>query len=255
MSQFTKLLRKINTNLSLPQPEKSRILLELAADMRDLFELHIKKGMSEDEAIKVVEEKYDFSDEALAELIDVHESLFKKLLNKLSEQAQNKWEKIILLVALHVTMILAGKVITTREFFLNSSYFIIPLLGITFISFIVSLTKIYSLFIKKDHTIKKLRKGLPLILFFGGMSLFVGVTGYFVELLRIGNVGMFLETKLFHLIIIDDNFDNVIEWFMKSSSLIMTGLLAAIVSSAFWFILYNKVIKIEQAEAAILLED
>lgn len=76
MSRFTSLLKRIDDRLKFPQPTKSRILLEIAADLEDLHLLYLERGLGEEEAAQLAEEKFDFSDKALQEFTHVHQTLF-----------------------------------------------------------------------------------------------------------------------------------------------------------------------------------
>jgi len=255
MNRFTPLLRKINKRLTLPQPEKSRILLELAADMKDMFEFQIDKGKSEENAMELIKEKFDFSEEALKELVNVHESFFRRLLNRLSDQAQSRWERIILLIILISITIISGTIISTKEFFLRSSYFIIPLSGVAIAIILVSLIKFYSLFIKKEHDIRTLHTKLPMILFLGGTGLLIGIAGNFVELYLAGTEGFLLETNLYFFLSMVTDYNPIINWFFKSSTLMMSCLLITILSAVLWYLLYNKIKRIELAQAVLLLNE
>ena len=73
MKKFTLFLKSINERLSLPQPLKSQILLEVAGDLEDVYEFYKNKGLNEQEAMQKAEEKLDLTDEALSELIRVHQ--------------------------------------------------------------------------------------------------------------------------------------------------------------------------------------
>ena len=49
---FVSLLKKINNKLDLPQNTKSKIILEIAADLEDLSNYYLTQGLSENEAKK-----------------------------------------------------------------------------------------------------------------------------------------------------------------------------------------------------------
>jgi hypothetical protein len=85
MSRFTDLLRRTNDRLDLPQPVKSRILLKIASDLDDMYRHFIGQGIAGNEAVRRVEEKFELSDNALRELVQVHESPFRKFLSRFSE--------------------------------------------------------------------------------------------------------------------------------------------------------------------------
>jgi biopolymer transport protein ExbB/TolQ len=54
MRRFTEILRGAAERLDLPQPTKSNVLLELAADLEDLFLHYRSQGQDEEEAIRMV---------------------------------------------------------------------------------------------------------------------------------------------------------------------------------------------------------
>ena len=58
MTRFAPLLKSINDRLDLPQPTKSRIILEIAADLEDLYQFYQNQGMNESEAAQKAEEKF-----------------------------------------------------------------------------------------------------------------------------------------------------------------------------------------------------
>jgi len=59
MTQFTPILKRINERLDLPQPTKSRIILEIASDLEDTFRFYLQKGLDEQESFQKAEEKFD----------------------------------------------------------------------------------------------------------------------------------------------------------------------------------------------------
>ena len=96
MKKFAPLLQSINKNLDLPQPEKSRILLEIGGDMNDMYDLLISQGSNEEQAEQKVKEKFEMTKKSLSELVDVHQTGFRRWMDKLSAQAQSRWERVIL---------------------------------------------------------------------------------------------------------------------------------------------------------------
>jgi len=260
MKQFTPLLENINRKLNLPQPTKSRIILEIASDLEDLYNYYITQGLNSKDAIKKAEEKFDLTDEALNELVTIHQTIFRKFLDKITEQTQSQWERIILLLVFIIIVSLSAKTFISTPFFLHASKFVWPILGIFFSVIILSLPKFYNIFLKKDHQLAKLRQGLNSILFLGVINLSIGLFGYLKELYSAGVSGMFFISYLGFLVNwyvpgSDQNMMNITQWMIKSSSLAMFCILVTIFTSAIWFLLLNKIVKIEQAETIYLLNE
>lgn len=259
MNSFAPLLKRINKKLNLPQPTKSKIVLEISADLDDLFHFYITKGLTENEAMKRAAEKFDVSDEAIAQLVQIHETGFRKFIYKLTEQGQTRWERVALFITLLLIIASSVHTISVTQYFHNASLFIWPILAIAFMAIVLGLIKFYSLYIKKDHNIKKLRSGLPFILFLAGLSPFVGACGYFMEIYSTGGYtilpGITFLIGVFSLSDSSHGLIPVIDSLTRSSFIAMTSLLVTILVSLIWFVLMNKVLKIERVESEFLLAE
>ena len=98
MEYFKSLLIDINNKLELPQPIKSRIILEISADLNAAFRTFQNQGMSDKEAIVAAKQKFNLDQRSLNELIQVHQPLFRRWFDHLSTTAQSWWERVVLLV-------------------------------------------------------------------------------------------------------------------------------------------------------------
>ncbi len=259
MNQFTPLLKSINERLDLPQPTKSRIILEIATDLQDLYQLYLNRGLSEKEAARKAEEKIDLKDEALNDLVLIHQSLFRKLLDKISAQAQTRWERVAFVFILLFVVGISVQAIFSTQFLLQASKWIYPVLGTSLTAILISIPKFYQLYIKKDHQIKKLRTDLSLIFGMGVLNLVIGTMGYVMELFLAEDTALLFMNHLAYIITTQEagsgqTLSNITTWMIKSSSLIMFTLVSTIFIAFIWYILINKVLKIERAEAAVLLQ-
>ncbi|MFQ5604648.1 MAG: hypothetical protein ACE5HS_15365 [bacterium] len=246
MNRFAPFLKEVNEKLNLPQPTKSRILLEMAADLEDLFNYFRESGLDEAQALQKTEEMLRTNDETLAELVQIHDTGFRKFLNKLSEQAQTRWERVCLVLLFLFLFFFVGREIFSFRFFSNASHFIWPILGISLAMTVLATSKIYRLFIKKDHRIRKLHSGLSTFLFLCGSSLMIAVGGFLVELYQTAGKIMRDSEHAFHYII---------EWLSKGSALIIVSAFITIFAAILWFIFLIRITKIEIAEMAYLSND
>ncbi|MBN2088445.1 hypothetical protein JW964_02480 [candidate division KSB1 bacterium] len=258
MSGFTPILQNINERLDLPQPTKSRIILEIAADLEDAFQYYCDKGLSEELARRQAIEKFDITDEALAELVTVHQSIFRRFLDKLTAQAQSRWERIVLTIVLIFIAAVGGKTVFTSQFIRQASAFVWPILGIFGAILTISVVKIYQLYIKKDHHIKRIHRGLSSIAILGGLNIFLGIFGYVIELYASRQTPMY--SGAFDVIttaVENDSefFFQAVERVANCASMAMVCTLVTIMTALIGFIFLNKIQQIEQAEAAFLLED
>ena len=245
MSRFRDLLRRTNERLDLPQPEKSRILLEIAADLEDAFERYRSEGLGEDEAVRRAEEKFEVSDEALRELVEVHTSVFRKLLGRISGQAQTRWERALLVAVVVCIAAFAGRELLSAELFGRAGSFVWVVAGTGVAALVLTVIKTYTIYIRRDHDVRRLRTGLHWLPVLGGLSLAVGLYGVVLGLYR--TVGSVPVEPAMHL-------GRLIGWGIRSSALALTGMLVSVAAGLVWFVLTNRVRALEVAETAWLLD-
>lgn len=260
MTRFISLLKDINSRLSLPQPLKSQILLEIAGDLDELYEHYRKKGYPEEEALQLAKEKFDVSEESLSGLLRVHEPFPEKISHTIFARTQSRWELTILIISLFaITLFLVSEFLTS-DFFTYTSNFIWPVLLLSGIIVMQSMIFVYILFIKKNPNIRKVRSGIHSILFFGVMCLLLGIFGYFIEIFMTDNYFLYLGPMLF--VIMHDGRPDYVEflsqipgWYVKCSSLVMFSIFMTIFSGVVWHVLLQKLTKIEQNDIAVLMNE
>ncbi len=245
MNQFAPLIREISEQLRVPQPARSRILLEIAADLEGIYEHYQEQGMPAEQAAARAKETCVLSGDALESLVRIHQTPFRRLLDRLSEQARTTWERTMLvlvalfIVAVTVRMILAEQLLAT------ASRFLWPVAGMAVIAAVTVLVKAYCLYLKQDHEPRRLRNGLWLLLFLAVMSLGLGHLGAVVEL--------YLTARR---IVADDGttFRNLVGFMQGTSAMLVVSMLVAVAISVLWFVLLGTAQRIERAEAEVLLE-
>lgn len=246
MSRFTSILREANERLDLPQPEKSRIILEISSDLEDTYRLFLEGGMDEEEAQRKVEEKFDFSDQALADLAMIHETPFRRLLGMVSLQAQSWWERALLIAIILFFAAYTGRKVMTGELMREAGIFIWPVATITVASFVITAWQVYRLYLKKDHCIRRLRAGLPSLVFLGGGAVLTGLLGATIDTyLTIQRIMPDMDKAL----------SLMTGWGIRSAALMMVSLTSAILTGLAWFALMGKAASIERAEVVWLLEE
>jgi hypothetical protein len=244
MSQFAPLIREIGAELRVPQPARSRILLEIAADLEGMFAHYRSQGLSSGEAAARARETLALSGEALDGLRRIHQPPVRRLLDLLSVQAQAAWERVTLAVlAVCVALLTVREVLTSRGS-VGTSSFVWPIAGIAAVALLLGLVKIYALYLKQDHEPLRLRRGLDSLLFLAASSLGLGLLGLMVEL--------YLTARR---IIGDQEWTQpyLPEFLLRSSALMMLSLLVAIAIGVAWFVLLGTVQRIERAEAEGLM--
>ncbi len=244
MSRFVSLLQETSDRLDLPQPAKSRILLEMAADLEDLYTASIEQGLGEAAAETRAREHFEASDDAIAELVQVHRTPYQRWMDSLSLQASSLWERLAFISILLFVLFFAGREMLTSEFFRRASIYVWPVLGISLGVLVLSIAQVFKIYIKKDHSIPTLRRGLPSLLLMGCGALFVGVYGFFIEfyiwMKRIAEHGVPIPVSFAH-------------WLTAGSATMVVSLVSAIITVLIWFVLISSVRKIEEAELSVLL--
>jgi hypothetical protein len=244
MSDFTETLRAINDRLVLPQPAKSRVLLEIAADLRDMYEYYRALGLSQQDARHRAIEHCDLSDEVLTELTRLHTSAWRRFMDRFSEQAQTRWERALMILTLVFMAAVAGRFAMMADVFAAAHAWVWACGVVTALAVLYACYKLYLAFVKQAHDSRRLRAGLSSLLVAAGTNLLIGAYGNCVAMYDTAQRAA-------------DDLERVwlyaAEWLLQGASLQMACLSAAVVIALFWYVITNKVSRIERAEAAALL--
>jgi len=260
MKNFKPVLREIDEALDLPQPTKSRILIEVAADLNDAFTMYKNQGLSDKEATLKAKNTFILDKKSLQDLVAIHQTPFRKWFDQLSERGQNMLERLVFILTMIIILITGIYTMLESRVFLESGSFIWAIFILLLCSSTIFILKIYQIYIKKDHTLKKIKQGVSSLLLLSGSSLFLCVLGYYWELFKFKEYGHILESKMIYLLVSTDPtfpqvFKDMFNWMISSSVFIMVSMLIAIIIAFMWFIIMSKISKIEAAEADVLLAE
>lgn len=256
MKEFKEILQSLNQQLELPQPTKSRILLEIYSDLTSAYRQFMDEGMEEGLAVNRAKETFGLSGDNIGLLTELHRPSLGRIIDQLTASSKLPLEKPILTILFSLIAFFIVQIILGGTFMQNASFFIYPLLSVFLIAFVLSGFKLYQLFIKQDHNPRRLRKGISLINTLIVLILFMGITGYSFETYWAAQKSLYLGPFFFLTF-----FENVAtlltmaNWMMKTASLMIICLTTLLFSGLLWFILVNKIQKIEYEEASILLAE
>jgi hypothetical protein len=231
MSRFTQALHEVDARLAIPEPGRSRILLEISADMEGLFQEYLERGASEAKAEAEVMDHFDLSEEALLELIRVHDTPLQRSLEHISGQVRGPWSRILMgILALFVVLGL-GRVLLQGQLYRDASavtWILMPLLAW---GLWIAGSSFRWLYLTSGDGGSGLRGGPRRILGIAGLMLVVTVCGLWLELylgaLRIrGAPG----EALVHLV----------AWFHLSSATMVISLSGALILGFLWFFLESR---------------
>lgn len=246
MSDFAAPLRELADRLPIPEPARSRVLLEMATDMEDLLQYHLETGVERGEAVRAVEEQFDLSDEALKELVLIHSSPLHRSLEGLSGQARSRWERVILaLLALAVAPGLAFQLIQP-SLLRTASPLVFVLMTILVVALGVGLRRGVTLFrpgfVPRGPLPREGIRSLP------GMALLLlglGFGGIWVELYRTFLAIREAPSTAFPLLV---------HWLHMASATLAVALSGALLTALFWFFLEARSAHLEERATARMME-
>jgi hypothetical protein len=241
MSRFNVFLHRTGDRIGLPTATRSLILVEIAADLEDLFQHYLHQGMSEEEAASRAEEKVDMSDEVLLELVRIHSDA-RGWAERIVQRAQPFWERIAMAMIV-LFLVVISSIEANWNPMRHTAIFIWPVLAIfvalvTF--FVVQLVRM-----SNGPSPRRLRESLATPIFLGTASVVVGFVGFGIDmyqtLMRM-SANPEQAAPLFARVL------------LEGTSTLMVALIVALVGAIVWFILAGRVARIEDEAARSFME-
>jgi hypothetical protein len=121
MTRFAHVLQRAEQSLHAPEPRRSRVLLELAQDLDDLFAELRAGGLTEDEAARRAESLLAPSSEAIDALCRVHAPLHVRLAERFSAGSSYRVERWLLTAASLLALLSAAYVLASTATFAAGS--------------------------------------------------------------------------------------------------------------------------------------
>jgi len=243
MSRFNAFLHRTEERLALPKVTRSLILVEVAADLDDLFQYYLQQGLNEEEAAARAEEKVDMSDEALAELVRIHSDT-RGWTDRMVRVGQPLGERVAM--DLIVIFFFASAAMTIGLNTRVLSYltgFIWPIAGIFLVllgSFFFQLTRNL-----EGLSPRRLRQGLVTPLFLGAASLVVGFAG----------TGISLYQALMRMAATPKHAGPIFsQALLGATATLAAALLVTLCAGVVWFILGGRLIRFEDHATKVFLE-
>lgn len=180
MADFAHVLRRAEGRLRAPEPQRSRILLEIAQDLEDAYRGHLARGCSDQEARRRAEAVFAASDGALEELGSVHRPALQRLLDRFSGGEGHALERGILsaLALLAVAVGMYGLI--TARLTQPVSPFAWPLLVLLLVATWACGWMAIRLYMRVDQP--PLSSALLPLLGLGGLSLTLGLLALLLEI-------------------------------------------------------------------------
>lgn len=234
-------LRRVEATLEVPQPARSRILLELAADLEELYAAYRARGLSEEEAALRAEQLLGPSPEAVRDLIGLHEPLYRRLLGRYSRRVRHRWERALLTLLTLAVAGVAGAALVQAGFLSDPAPLLWPVLTCAGFALAIVLAGAFRLFIARDAP------GRPEAVLIGLPALATGVL--LLSLLGSTAEGYALARD------VAAAGGWSIELFLprvrRAAELLALGLTSVLLILLAWFHLRQRLLAVERAEAEV----
>lgn len=246
MTRFAEVLKQAEARLRAPEPARTRILLEMAADLEDSYRHFVDQGLDEAEAARRAEEAFSTSDESLRLLERIHRSGLGSPATRFFHRVGTVWSTVLLVLLFAFELLLAFRISSDRSFFVYPSPFLWPIGVLALAAIGFTLWKLTQIFSQHGKDVRRLRIGLDVPLLFAGASLAITFLGFLFHMQRYFRVNSEGAPETL--------FMNFAGWMATISSLMTIGLLTAILAGLVWFALSGLVIHREAHEMERLLQ-
>jgi len=237
---FSALLASVRERLNLPEPTRSRILLEIADDLGQLYRHHRNDGMSDRDAHRRVEEAMELSSQVLTEIVKVHASPYQRFLDNLSSRTRSRWERgALLLLSLIVCLVVLSAAVT-GPVFIQASPYVWPVLACFVGAVVLGFRRAHALYLRGSVDARTAREKLGLLLLLAAAQPALGLAGAWFGLVPVS--WTILETGRWPGYA-------VLGWMIGASALMLISIAGAILVAISWLILVGRAAAIEEAAA------
>ncbi len=242
MSAFDEVLRELAGELDLPEPIRSRTLLELRSDLEGMAAALESRGLAREEARSRALESLRPSPAAVRDLGRVHRPLYQRVVDRFSVRGRHRIERglLVVLALLYLALGLSG--LARFDLLASPSPFLWPVLGIAVLIGLVGASKLFRLYVVGAYG-PGLRRGLDFLLGLAASALMAGFAGAVLDFYRVaGRISGSADRQL----------PELLGWLRQDMALLTAALLAASAAGMIWLVAAVRIARIEQTEAAAL---
>lgn len=227
--------------LDLPPATKSRVLVEMQADLDALYDHHRARGCTPAVARRLAEERVVASDEAIAGLVRLHASPLARWLDRLSGRLRRGFEFLLAGAALVIAFAGAAWIALRGGLLLRPSPFLWPVLAIGGICVAGVLHHGWHLFVRNSTRAARGR-ALAVYLLAGAVSLFLGGSGVAIGLYdtALAMAGGDLDPGA------------LLTRLGRDAALLATALSVTLCAGGTWFLFANRAAALRRAQLAFL---
>jgi hypothetical protein len=244
MSRFEHALLDVDSRLTVSEPSRSRILLEIASDMEGLFQAYRSRGMDEPEAEAAALDHFDLSEETLADLVQVHDTTLERSLEELTGPVRGSWARL-LMVALAIFVVGGSAAfLMNPDLYRTASRVVLVILPLLTWGLWVAGRQAVTLVRAKGSWSPRLRGGLNRLL------------GLALTIVLVAGGGLLLELYLGALRIREvprEALIHFVAWLHLASATMVVALSGALMLAFLWFFLDAQTRRLERVASQTLL--
>ena len=241
MSAFQPTLRRLDRDLTLPVPDRVRILRELEFDLEALSGELAARGMSPEKARARALDALVPDGATLRELDRLHAPHYRRLTRHLSPGRLRTLERSALALATAAVLLAESFLLLRADWLRHASPFLWPVLALGALLFAAIAAQSFRLWVKRDH--QDPAANFRVILLLSGLTLATGVFGALADFFRLAGV-LEAEPGLAGSLLP--------EWLAASSVLLSLSLLLALAGGLAWFVPAHWLSLVSGAHAELL---
>lgn len=174
---FDDVLRRIETMLDVPYPQRGHLLRELEADLCACAGALREQGASEQEAHDGALRELGLDAEALASLSALHAPIIRRLLLRLPQPAREPAEWLAAGSSLIVGIYFIITEVPMREFMIEGGYSMYFILVIAVAALLLQARRAFSWFVSRDHSAVSLARNTATPLYLAAATMLAGISG------------------------------------------------------------------------------
>ena len=244
--RFAPALRRLSDELTVGEPLKSRLILEMAADLESMAEHFRRRGMTEAQAVAAAEERMLATSRSLEDLIQLHTTGLERAAIRIAWGVRTGLDLTFFLIGLSPLIIAAGIAVSSQlRTDLGFGLWIVAGLGVLLV---VLAGRAEWLLRGRSAELPKVRRNVAEILYLAVLAFAVGAADFVLGLMT---TTWWLSQRLTagatlaaHLWAQD---------LTSEATVFALALLIVVGCGLSWFVLVHRVAAREQAESASLL--
>jgi hypothetical protein len=245
MTRFQTLLEELSRDLALPEPQRGRVLEELAADLEDMYRAYRGEGYGAAESERRTVERVFPGLAVAAELERLHRPLYQRLLARLTAGARSRVERATLVALSAVVLGATLSGLPLDVLLTDRSPFLVPVLVLGCGALLVALWCTHRLFLTGAASARDAARGLGVLLLLTVAAPYVAVLGLVADFYVAAGVAAADPSVAAA---------GMIGLLRSAGVLLLSALQISLVAALWWLALRVRVAGIRGAAAALRIE-